>query len=85
MSQLQGMNRCLFRRQHRLATIKEPNTNIIRREVIKKCIYGYQNREMNWQQVVDTVFAEAYTDDDTGIYYEYFWIGSNSRSRYVFL
>lgn len=64
MSQLQGMNRCLFRRQHRLATIKEPNTNIIRREVIKKCIYGYQNREMNWQQVVDTVFAEAYTDDD---------------------
>ena len=53
MSQLQGMNRCLFRRQHRLATIKEPNTNIIRREVIKKCIYGYQNREMNWQQVVE--------------------------------
>ena len=64
MNQLKGMDRCQFRRQHKLSSIKEANTNIARREAIRKCIYGYMRKELTWQQVEQIINDEAYPEED---------------------
>ena len=64
MNQLKGMDRCQFRRQHKLSSIKEINTNITRREAIRKCIYGYMRKELTWQQVEQIINNEAYPKED---------------------
>ena len=64
MNQLKGMDRCQFRRQHKLSSIKEVNTNIARREAIRKCIYGYMRKELTWQQVEQIINDEAYPEED---------------------
>lgn len=63
MSQLKGMNRCRFRREHMYKTADTQNTFIIREALIKECILGFLGKEMSWQDVARRVKAEAYAGD----------------------
>lgn len=64
MNQLKGMDRCSFRRENKLPSVAVKNTNVIREELLNKCILGFLRKEMSWNDIVKEVNEKAYAEDE---------------------